>query len=124
MKLKIGPNIDENRVRLDFKSTPDKPKNTPSYIINSDKADEFVKKYNKQAEELKVVTFIAALSCGWETFFRAKKNKNLVAKSKFFPVGIGVIVGGLVGALISSVVSYKMKNDLMDKYKVLPYSKN
>ncbi len=124
MKLKIGPNIDENRVRLDFKSTPDKPKNTPSYIILSDKADEFVKKYNKQDKKLKAVTFIAAFSCGFGAFLTAKEHKNLVAKNKFFPAGIGVIVGGLVGALISSVVSYKMKNDLMDKYKVLPYSKN
>lgn len=124
MKLKIGPNIDENRVRLDFKSTPDKPKNTPSYIILSDKADEFVKKYNKQDKKLKAATFIAAFSCGFGAFLTAKEHKNLVAKNKFFPAGIGVIVGGFVGALISSVVSYKMKNDLMDKYKVLPYSKN
>lgn len=122
MKLKIGPNIDENRVRLDFKSSPDRPKNTPSYIIHSDKADEFVKKYNKQDKELKAATFVAALSCGFGAFLSAKEHKNLIAKNRFLPAGIGVIAGGLVGVLISSVVSYKMKNDLMDKYKVLPYS--
>ena len=33
MKLIIGPNIDEKNVRLDFKASPSKPENIPSYTI-------------------------------------------------------------------------------------------
>ena len=43
MKLIIGPNIDEKNVRLDFKASPSKPENIPSYTIKGNKADEFVK---------------------------------------------------------------------------------
>ena len=45
MKLMISQNIDNNRVRLDFRKSPDRPKNIPSYEIDSHNADEFVKEY-------------------------------------------------------------------------------
>ena len=38
MKLIIGPNIDEKNVRLDFKASPSKPENIPSYTIKGNKA--------------------------------------------------------------------------------------
>ena len=74
MKIELGWIL--NQVLTDLK-------NTPSYIIRSDKADEFVKKYNKQDKELKAATFVAALSCGFGAFLSAKEHKNLIAKIDF-----------------------------------------
>ena len=42
MRLQIGPSIDNNKVRLDFRKSPAKPNNVPSYEIEKSKADEFV----------------------------------------------------------------------------------
>lgn len=54
MRLQIGPNIDNGRVRLDFRKSPDRPQSTPSYEIEQTKADEFVKKYNSQEKNCSI----------------------------------------------------------------------
>ena len=116
MKLKIGPNIDDNRVRLDYKSSPDKPHNSPSYVINSKKSDEFVKKYNNQDEKLKVITLLCSILSATGAFH--------CTRQKSLPPIIVVPIGALLGLFMSSAISYKMKNNLMDKYDVSPYIKN
>ena len=54
MRLQIGPSIDNNKVRLDFRKSPVKPDNVPSYEIEKSKADEFVRKYNSQEKNLEI----------------------------------------------------------------------
>ena len=118
MRLQIGPNIDNGRVRLDFRKSPDRPQSTPSYEIEQTKADEFVKKYNSQEKKLFNMTmiFVAAFSkLGWIT--------SIYKRSILWGIlGIpgGVIAGLGVGAMISS----NKKNNLMDKYNVKEVTKN
>lgn len=120
MKLIIGPNIDEKNVRLDFKASPSKPENIPSYTIKGDKADEFVKEYNAQSERLKTTAKVCIASggvVGWlialETLTRKTHNKIISS--------IGIPVGMIVGGIVSSIISYEQKNKLMDKYHVEKY---
>ncbi len=117
MRLQIGPNIDNNRVRLDFRKSPDKPSNVPSYEIDRSKADEFVKKYNAQEKQLLNLTMVSVAAfaiLGWVSSLRKRSLAWAL-------IGIpGGIVAGLgVGAMISS----HRKNNLMDKYDVKEYSK-
>ena len=48
MRLEIGSNIDNKRVRLDFRKDNTRAVYMPSYQIKTANADEFVTKYNKQ----------------------------------------------------------------------------
>ncbi len=117
MRLEIGPNIGNNKVRLDFKKSPDRPNNIQSYEIDKSKADEFVKKYNKQEQQLLNLTMlsVAAFSIvGW--IGGIKKHSWLWA---IFGIPAGIITGLGLGALISS----HKKNQLMDKYDVREASK-
>lgn len=117
MRLQIGPNIDNGRVRLDFRKSPDRPQSTPSYEIEQTKADEFVK---NTIHKKKIVQydydFVAAFSMlGWIT--------SIYKRSILWGIlGIpgGVIAGLGVGAMISS----NKKNNLMDKYNVKEVTKN
>jgi hypothetical protein len=116
MKLQIGPSIDNNMVRLDFRKGPDKPDNSPSYKIEKNKADEFVKKYNNQENKLvKYTNFAVALwtiaGLGYSLFKRSLKVALLW-------VPAGIIAGLGIGATISA----RKKNNLMDKYDVREYS--
>lgn len=118
MKLMISQNIDNNRVRLDFRKGPDRPKNLPSYEIASHNADEFVKEYNSQTEKIHKITggMISATSivgglAGIKIYKSAGKHK--------FLKGISTLAAGVIsGAIISASVASDMKNKLMDKYHV------
>ncbi len=112
MRLEIGPNIGNNKVRLDFKRSPDRPDNIYSYEIEKSKADEFVKKYNAQERKLLDLTILSVAFfsiIGWLAGIRKRSWAWAV-------IGIpaGIITGLGLGAAISS---YK-KNNLMDKYDV------
>lgn len=116
MKLQVGPSIDNNKVRLDFCKSPEKPKNSPSYEIEESRADEFVKKYNKQDDNLKrnINIGIALFAIGGWALSIYKKS----LKMALLWVPAGIIAGLGIGALISS----HQKNNLMDKYEVREYS--
>lgn len=112
MKLQVGPNIDSTMVRLDFRKSPDKPDYTPSYIIEKNKADEFVQKYNEQETKLFNLTIITSAvfaALGW----LASRHKSSWLW-KIFSIPAGIIAGASVGAMISS----HNKSNLMDKYNV------
>ncbi len=112
MRLQIGPSIDNNKVRLDFRKSPAKPENIPSYTIEKSKADEFVKKYNSQERTLINLTILSAAICAVLGMF-STSHKNSIIKTILGLTG-GTIVGTGIGIAISS---YK-KNHLMDKYNV------
>ena len=117
MRLQIGQNIDNSRVRLDFRNSPDKPKNTPSYQIEKSKADEFVRKYNSQEKKLFNFTMITSSLLGGVGAIIA------IVKHSIKHALIGIPLGVLAGWIIGTSVSSHKKNDLMDKYNVKEYSK-
>ena len=116
MKLQVGQNIDNNRVRLDFRKSPSSPSNPPSYVIEKDKADEFVSKYNKQESNLSrninlAVAAFAVIGLGVSIW-----KKSLKMALLWVPAGV------LAGLGIGALVSAHKKNNLMDKYQVREYS--
>lgn len=117
MRLQIGQSIDNNRVRLDFRNSPDKPKNTPSYAIEKSKADEFVNKYNIQEKNLCSFTMLASTILGGVGVIVGILKRSL--KWTLIGLPIGVITGLGLGSIFSS----KKKNDLMDEYNVKEYAK-
>lgn len=117
MRLQVGQSIDNNKVRLDFRNSPDKPKNTPSYQIEKSKADEFVRKYNSQEKKLLSFTMLSSsLLGGFGAIIAMVKHSW---KHAIVGVPAGILTGWAVGAAISS----HKKNDLMDEYNVKEYSK-
>ena len=80
MKLQIGSNLGNNKIRLDFRQSPGKPDNAPNYQIDVQKADEFVKKYNKQSKTLLNFTVLTSAAgalagfCAGTAFSASKKN--------------------------------------------------
>lgn len=117
MILRIGPDIDNNKVRLDFRNSPVKPDSTPSYEIEKSKADEFVKKYNHQEFKLKsLTTFLTTLGglSGCLMSFRKKSWLWILIATP-----AGMLAGLCTGAIISSC----KKNRLMDKYDVIQTDK-
>lgn len=118
MKLIIGPNITDNKVRLDFRNSPDKPNNVPSFEIENSKADEFVKEYNSQSEKLhKVANTIMGISgivgviASSIILFKSSTKKVVKALS-------ALVASLAVGAIASAKIASDKKNELMDKYKV------
>lgn len=118
MKLMIGPSINDNKVRLDFRNSPDKPNNVPSYEIDNTKADEFVKQYNSQTDKLhKMTNSIMGIS-GILGGIGAAKVVLGIGKNKLIKAIVSVVVALAAGAGISAIISSKMKNKLMDEYDV------
>ncbi|MBO5385540.1 hypothetical protein J6A64_04420 [bacterium] len=117
MRLQVGQRIDNNRVRLDFRNSPDKPKNTPSYEIEKSKADEFVRKYNAQEKKLLNFTMVTSSLLGGISAIIA------IVKHSIKHAIIGIPLGILAGWLIGTTISSHKKNDLMDRYNVKEYSK-
>ena len=117
MRLQVGQRIDNNRVRLDFRNSPDKPKNTPSYQIEKSKADEFVRKYNSQEKKLFNFTMITSSLLGVIGAIMAMVKHSI--KHAIIGIPLGILTGWLIGTAVSS----HKKNDLMDKYNVKEYSK-
>ena len=117
MRLQVGPSIDYNKVRLDFRNSPDKPSRVPSYEIEKSKADEFVKKYNKQEKKLLGITLsaIGGFSLvGWMIG---------LYKHSWKATGLGVVSGIALGLGVGTIISAKKKNSLMDEYDVRELSK-
>jgi Na+/glutamate symporter len=112
MRLQVGAGISNNNVRLDFRKSSDKPNNAPSYIIEKNKADEFVKKFNKQEQNLLKLTTITATAFAVAGWLASLKKRSWKVAMTVIPTSF--LVGLGVGASISS---YK-KNKLMDKYNV------
>ena len=118
MRLQISQNIDNNRVRLDFRNSPDKPKNTPSYQIEKSKADEFVRKYNSQEKKLLNITM------GLSSFLGGIGATLAIIKHSWKWALFGIPTGALTGWGLGTMFSSLKKNDLMDKYNVNEYSRN
>ena len=116
MNLQVGQSVDNNKVRLDFRKSPSRPPNAPSYIIEKDMADEFVSKYNKQEKRLSrninIAVGVFAL-VGWGVSIWKKSLKMALLW-----VPLGILAGFGIGAAISA----HRKNDLMDRYQVREYS--
>lgn len=119
MKLQVGPNIDNQMVRLDFRKSPDKPEYTPSYIIEKSKADEFVKEYNDQETKLINLTILTSSIFATLSWLASRHKNNWLWK--LFSIPAGIIAGAGLGAIIAS----HNKSSLMDKYNVkeMPYKK-
>lgn len=118
MKLMISQNIDNNRVRLDFRKSPDRPKNIPSYEIDSHNADEFVKEYNLQVEKIHKITNGTIGASGIAGGLLGIKVYKSAAKHKLLK-GLSTLAAGVIsGSVISAAIASNMKNKLMDKYHV------
>jgi hypothetical protein len=118
MKLQISSVIDNSHVRLDFRKSPDRPDNVPSYKIENSKADEFVLKYNKLNDKLnKTNNIIIALGIisgaisGLKIALGVHSHKWLKAAIALFGTSAFAI-----GA--TAIITSKIKNNLMDKYNV------
>jgi hypothetical protein len=113
MKIVACGNINNNTV-LEYKSANNDSgfKNFRSFSIQSDKADEFVQKYNKQSKILsKFCTFSTVLG------FLA----GMWSGKKFVTSVIKAGCGALFGFVCSSFVAYKYNDKLMEKYNVKSY---
>ncbi|MCM1339236.1 MAG: hypothetical protein NC191_06160 [Muribaculaceae bacterium] len=112
MQLKVSQNLDNNRVRLDFKKSPSTPDRAPSYEIDKSKADEFVKRYNTQGVKLatttQVVTNIGGL-LGCLVGFHKRSVKLMIG---------GTLAGWALGFLAATGYTVRKKNSLMKKYNV------
>lgn len=118
MKLMIGPSINNDKVRLDFRNSPDKPSHVPSYEIDNAKADEFVKQYNSQTDKLHKMTNSIMGVSGIIGGIGAAKIILGMGKNKLLKAVASIAVALTSGALISAFISSKMKNKLMDEYNV------
>ena len=116
MKIEISQTSADNKVRLDYKSSPTKPANTPAYIIDKEKADEFVKEYNTQTKKLQKITFVTILLGGIMGALAPRKTPSKL--NKILKTFITTLSGVIAGAIVSAVISYKKKNNLMNRYDV------
>ncbi|MBP3820737.1 hypothetical protein J6G99_03730 [bacterium] len=116
MKLRIGAETENGRTRLDYVKAPSRPHSSPSYTIDTNKADEFVRKYNDQDTNLGIMgTFVISASAimGWSiTFERKQTLKHSI---------LGIMIGTFIGMIMSACISHFKKNSLMEKYKVKNY---
>lgn len=118
MRLEIGTNIDNKRVRLDFRKDNTRAGYMPSYQIKTVNADEFVTKYNNQSSFLKKMTVaFVGLFAMVGGYWGIKSNRN-------FMKPLGIILGALSGLGIGAMISKKVRNNLMDKYEVKDISES
>jgi hypothetical protein len=118
MRLQISSVIDNSHVRLDFRKSPDRPENVPSYKIENSKADEFVLKYNKLSDKLnKTNNTIIALGI---IAGAASGFKILLSEHAYKWVKAAIALLGTTAFVIgaTAIVTSKIKNKLMDKYNV------
>ncbi len=99
--------------RLEYAQTPSKPRFAPAYIISGKRADEFVKKYNKQSESLIKNSILMTASgtiigCGM-ALSQSSKKIGIIMKS---------LAGAVVGLAGGIIISQQEKNKLMDEYHV------
>jgi long-subunit acyl-CoA synthetase (AMP-forming) len=118
MRLQISTVIDNSHVRLDFRKSPDRPDNVPSYKIENSKADEFVLKYNKLNDKLnKTNNIIIALG----VISGAIGGLNIILKEnahKWLKASIALLGTSAFAIGATAIISSKIKNNLMDKYNV------
>lgn len=112
MRLQIGPNIDSNKVRLDFRKSPDRPDNPPSYQIDSTRADEFVNRYNSQAKKLDKFIMVSVSVLATLGFVAGMAKRSILGSL------VGIAGGLLAGLGLGAAYSSHKKNNLMDKYDV------
>lgn len=112
MKLQIGSNLGNNKIRLDFRQSPGKPDNAPNYQIDVQKADEFVKKYNKQSKTLLNFTVLTSAAGALAGFFAAIKAKSPIK------VMLSIFIGTLAGLCAGTAFSASKKNSLMKQYNI------
>lgn len=109
-------NINNNLVKLEYTSLRHKTNDMPSYTISADKADEFVKKYNKQSEIMTKTTLAVSLLCGVTGFISSGKKSNFMKKLLKTAIGVSA------GFILSALTAYELNNRLMDKYDVKPFN--
>ena len=112
MKLKIQ-DYENNKAYLEYANTPSRPRFAPSYIVSGERADEFVKKYNKQAESLakkSVLMTVSGLLVGW--------GMSISTGAKALSVFFKSCAGAFIGLCLGMVISTHEKNKLMDEYHV------
>ncbi len=114
MYISAAQEIQNNKVKLVYKNSPYKPYNAPSYKIDKQYADEFVKKYNSKTSELNKLT--ACFSMFGAVVGFAAAGKKLT--SKIFK---GLPIGAFSGLIAGGIISYSCKNNLMEKYNVRKY---
>ena len=110
MKIYPTNNISNKTTILEYKSERKNVIPMQAYSIQSDKADEFITKYNNQVSNLGKMTALISVCtgvAGWFFGFKNYKSKILTA-----------VAGAMSGFLISSYISYKLNEHLMDKYGV------
>ncbi len=112
MQLRVSKNLDNNRVRLDFKKSPSTPDRAPGYEIDKAKADEFVKKYNAQSVKLATTTQVITNLGGL-----AGCLAGLYKRSVKLMLG-GTLSGWAVGFLAATAYTFNKKNALMKEYNV------
>ena len=112
MRLEIGSNIDNKRVRLDFRKDNTRAVYMPSYQIKTANADEFVAKYNKQSSSLKKLTAVLVGGLAILGGILGAKSEKKIWKL------FGVIAGALSGLGVGAIISKEKRNKLMDKYEV------
>lgn len=112
MKIVASRNINNRTTLLKYSSDNDIFCNSMSYSIPSDRADEFVSKYNKQTSALSkccAFTTIASAIAGW--FCSSKKSKIIK------PI-LNSSLSALGGFILSAYLAYNLNNKLMDEYNV------
>ena len=112
MKIIASRNINNRTTLLEYTQDKELFSSPLSYSVPSDKADEFVSRYNKQTNTLSkccaFTTIASALACWFST---SKKSKILK------PI-INSAAGALAGFILSSYFAYTLNNKLMEEYNV------
>lgn len=111
MQITLGPELSNNKRRLDFIHNT---KSIPAYTIDKTQADEFIKKYNSQNSNLNKMS--AAF-----TFIGAVSGYKMSGKSVLSKIFKGIPLGLTFGFMLSAFISYNLKNKLMKKYRIEGY---
>ena len=115
MKIEFSRNINAQTALLKYTSDRNYFSSPLSYSVASDKADEFVGKYNKQTSVLSKFCTFSTLGCALAGWLGTSKKSKLVK-----PI-LNSIAGSLIGFILSSYFAYKLNVRLMDKYDVHEY---
>ncbi len=118
MRLKIGTTLENNTVKLDCSSgNAGFGTEKFQYKIDSNKADEFVHLYNTASQKLEKATLITTITGAILGVLPSIKSQ----KSKVIKAAGGTLSGAGIGFLTATLISYNIKNNLMNKYNVLKY---
>lgn len=115
MELTIGQNLSNNKVKLEYTQKGKITPYMPTYKINTEKADEFVKKYNSQTSNLNKLT-AGLIIIGSFLGYKSAPTENKIVK--FI---LGAPIGFVIGSISGTLLSLEHKNKLMSKYNVEKY---